>query len=268
MIVDKQFHEWFTDCLGNGPIPYGHVIPILKNIQGHPEGPLLWHKHIHGIMLNDLGFSACTHEHCLYYKRDKDGNNLILVLRQVDDFIISANLLTTAFDIEAYHGLRHRSTDSDLGVIKRFNGVNIQQRRYCVKVLAETYLTRVLEHHGWLNLHASNIPIPMKTETAFMATLELTEGPTDEKPKQALEQEMGFSDRQAIGEAIFPMMICQIDISPAIVKLSQYSEKPAKCHSQALKNLFAFLNATKGEGLYYWRKEAHMELPDEPLPIE
>jgi hypothetical protein len=91
MIVDKQFHEWWTACLGNDPIPYGQVIPILKNLQGHPEGPRLWHKHIHRIMLNDLGFSACTHEHCLYYKRDTNGKNLILVLRQVDDFIISAN---------------------------------------------------------------------------------------------------------------------------------------------------------------------------------
>ena len=107
----------------------------------------------------------------------------------------------------------------------------------------------------------------MRTETAFMATLELTEGPTDEQEKQALEQEMGFSYGQVIGEAIFAMTICRIDISPAIIKLSQFSEKPAKCHYQALKNLFAFLNATKGEGLYYWRQEARMDLPDEPLPI-
>jgi hypothetical protein len=100
-----------------------------------------------------------------------------------------------------------------------------------------------------------------------MATLELTEGPTNEKEKQALKKEMGFSYRQAIGEAIFAMTICRIDISPAIIKLSQYSEKPAKCHYQALKNLFAFLNATKSEGLYYWHQDACMDLPDEPLPI-
>jgi hypothetical protein len=107
----------------------------------------------------------------------------------------------------------------------------------------------------------------MQTETAFMATLELTEGPIEEHDKKTLEKEMGFSYRQVIGEAIFAMTICRIDISPAIIKLSQYSEKPAKCHYQALKNLFAFLNATKSEGLYYWRQEARMDLPDEPHPI-
>jgi hypothetical protein len=58
-----------------------------------------------------------------------------------------------------------------------------------------------------------------------MAALELTEGPTDDKLKKALEQEMVFSYRQVIGEAIFAMTICRIDISPAIIKLSQYSSR-------------------------------------------
>ena len=103
------------------------------------------------------------------------------VLRQVDDFIISASLLNTALDIKAQIQTKMTNPLNDLGIIKRFNDVDIQQTRYYVKVFAETYLTRVLEHHGWLTLHAANIPIPMRTETAFMATLELTEGPTDEQ---------------------------------------------------------------------------------------
>jgi hypothetical protein len=267
MVVDKQFHEWWTECLGNPPIPYGYVIPILKNLQGHPEGPRLWHKHIHSIMLDSLDFKACTHEHCLYYKRDEATNELILVLRQVDDFIISAKLKAAALAVKAKLQLHMTNPLHDLGIIKRFNGVDIPQTRHYVKVYAETYLTRVLQHHGWLDLPASNIPIPMRTETAFMAKLELSEGPTDEKAKTILETEMGFSYRQVIGEAIFAMTICRIDISPAIIKLSQYSENPAKCHYQALKNLWAFLAATKDEGLYYWRPEARPDLPDAPLPI-
>ena len=188
MIVDKQFHEWWTECLGNPTIPYGQVIPILKNLQGHPDGPRLWHKHIHGIMINDLGFQACTNEHCLYYKRDKDDKNLILVLRQVDDFIISASLLATTLNIKAQIQTKMTNPLNDLGIIKRFNGVDIQQTRYYVKVFAETYLTRVLEHHGWLNLHAANIPIPMRTETAFMATLKLTKAPLTKKKSKPLNK--------------------------------------------------------------------------------
>jgi hypothetical protein len=54
--------------------------------------------------------------------------------------------------------------------------------------------------------------------------------------------------------AIMTMPTCRIDISPAIIKISQYSKKPAKYHYIALKNLFAFLNTTKSEGLYYYGK--------------
>jgi hypothetical protein len=136
MIVDKQFHEWWTNCLEHPPIPYGQVILILKNLQGHPKGPRLWHKHIHGIMLNGLGFSTCTHEHCLYYECNKGGNNLILVLRQVDDFIISAKLLATTFDIKPQIQSKMTNPLNDLGIIKHFNGVDIQQTHYYIRVLA------------------------------------------------------------------------------------------------------------------------------------
>ena len=78
---------------------------------------------------------------------------------------------------------------------------------------------------------------------------------------------MGFSYRQVIDEAIFAMTICCIDISPAIIKLSQYTENPAECHYIALKNLWAFLAAAKSEGLYFWRPAPRPDLPDEPLPI-
>jgi hypothetical protein len=50
MQVDAQFCKWWTQCLGNPPIPKGYVIPILKNLQRHLEGPWLWDNHIRGII--------------------------------------------------------------------------------------------------------------------------------------------------------------------------------------------------------------------------
>jgi hypothetical protein len=77
---------------------------------------------------------------------------------------------------------------------------------------------------------------------------------------------MGFSYRQGIGELIFALTICRIDISIAIITLSQYSERPAKEHYQAVKAVFVYLWHTKSDGLYYWRPSPQMDLPDEPLP--
>jgi hypothetical protein len=265
MQADKQFREWWTQCLGNPPIPEGWVIPILKNLQGHPEGPRLWDNHIRGIMVKNLGFKTTTHEQCFYYKRTTT-DGLILILRQVDDFIIAAKSMTTCQAIRKEIQGHMANPLNDLGVIKRFNGVDIVQTRHYVKVHCETYLARICEHHGWTNEKCANKPVPMKSDSTYQAILQLAEGPESMKERQQLEETMGFSYRQAIGELIFALTICRIDISVAVITLSQYSENPAKEHYQATKAVFVYLWHTKDDGIYYWRPEPREDLPDIALP--
>jgi hypothetical protein len=57
-------------------------------MQGHPESPRLWEKHIDRI-LRDIGLTPTIHEPCIY-----SGLILgerVLFMRQVDDFAISAS---------------------------------------------------------------------------------------------------------------------------------------------------------------------------------
>jgi hypothetical protein len=99
MVVDEQFRDWWENCLGKSPIPQGWVIPILKNLQGHPKAPRLWHTHIDGILITKMGFQHTTHEVCLYFKHHYI-HGLILVLRQVDDFIIGAKTMQLCLKIK------------------------------------------------------------------------------------------------------------------------------------------------------------------------
>jgi hypothetical protein len=43
---DRAFQDWWVNKKGKTPIPDGHVIPVLGAMQGHPELPCLWEKHI------------------------------------------------------------------------------------------------------------------------------------------------------------------------------------------------------------------------------
>ena len=97
MQVDAAFRDWWVNCLGSDPVPPDYVIPIQHNLQGHPKGPHIWHKHIDKILKEDLDFTTTTHEPCLYFKRDQD-NNLIILLPQVDDFIIATKDVKTCTD--------------------------------------------------------------------------------------------------------------------------------------------------------------------------
>jgi len=89
MQPNDQFREWWTDCLGKPELKPDEVIPIYHALQGHPESPRLWDKYITKMLVEEFDFETCTHESCLYYKRDED-NNLILITRQVDDLKVSA----------------------------------------------------------------------------------------------------------------------------------------------------------------------------------
>jgi hypothetical protein len=75
---------------------------------------------------------------------------------------------------------------------------------------------------------------------------------------------MGFSYRQAIGELIFALTICRPDIAVPVIKLSQCASRPAPEHYKAVKAVFVYLNATREDGLVYWRKKPRNDLPAGP----
>jgi hypothetical protein len=281
MEADEQFRSWWTDCMGRPPNPRGFVIPIQKALQGHPEAPRLWHQHIHNILLKEEGFECCTHEPCLYFKRDieqpsnnehqiyvkqTDDDGFILILRQVDDFAISGSSPEACEKVR--QAIQNQMTNelNDLGVIKRFNGLDIHQTRAYLKISCETYIDKINKHHGWENEHAADRPVPMRNDAAYQATLELATAPETEKEQRELEKAMGFSYRQAIGELIFALTICRPDIAVPVIKLSQYASRPAPEHYKAVKAVFVYLNATRDDGLVYWRKKPRNDLPDVPYP--
>jgi hypothetical protein len=217
--------------------------------------------------MRELGFQATTHETCLYHKTI--GKDLILVLRQVDDFsIASTNPALCKATIKEIED-RMQNPLNDLGVINHFNGIDILQARDFVKISCETHIDKIVSHHGWQHEIASNQPIPMRADSESLRKLELSKGPENPVEAQALETEMGFSYRQAIGELIFAMTVGRIDISYPIIKLSQYSAMPSKAHYQAVKQIFVYLHATRDHGLTYWRPEPNMNLPyhEPPMPI-
>ena len=140
---------------------------------------------------------------------------------------------------------------NNLGIIKRFNGVDIIQTRHYVKIHCETYITQIVEHHSWTTEKAANLPLPMKSNTSYQAILQLAEGSECIKEQVQLEASMGFSYQHGIGELIFALTICQINISITVITLSQFSACLAKAHYQAVKAVFVYLWHTKSNGIYY-----------------
>jgi hypothetical protein len=217
--------------------------------------------------VKDLKCVPTTHEKCLYNRRDEH-DNLQMILRQVDDFSVSAPEQQACQDIIQQIGLHLTVPLNDLGIIRKFNGVNIHQTKWYIKISCEDYLLKILMQHDWLHLKASALPVPMRSDSKYQRDLETAERPTTPEAQQHIQTQAGFSFRMATGELIYALIVARMEISFAIIKLSQYSANPALIHYKALQHVFAYLNHTREDGLIYWRPRPRHDLPDIQAPVQ
>jgi Reverse transcriptase (RNA-dependent DNA polymerase) len=263
MHVDDQFREWWTEKMHRPPIPPGYVLPVCHALQGHPEAPRLWENHIHSILSDKLHYKPTTHEKCLYTSGSPSHpDQQAALLRQVDDFAISVSTSTACEQRISAIGSFLQVPLNQLGVITKFNGVNIQQARWFIKVSCQDYLRKILENHNWLDLRAADMPVPMRSDSAYQRELETATRPQTPQDQQNVQDQAGFVYRTAIGELIYALIVARLEISFATTKLSQYSANPALIHYTAVKQVFAYLNNTMEEGLIYWRASPRDDLPD------
>mmetsp|Transcript_14552 Transcript_14552/g.20797 ORF Transcript_14552/g.20797 Transcript_14552/m.20797 type:complete len:1557 (+) Transcript_14552:1335-6005(+) len=266
--VDDTFRDWWENELKRPPIPKGYVLRVNHALQGHPESPRLWERHIDTI-LRKLKFTPTTHDPCLY-NYNANGKR-ILFLRQVDDFSIAARDPQDAHDIIAQINAELSIPVKDQGLIEWYNGIDIEQTKYYVRLHATTYFHKMLQNHGWFNPEtipsdSPVLPIPMSGDNEYIRKLDLATPPTDQADKNRLQDEYGFKYRQVIGEVLYPMVKCRPDISTSIIKLSQYMSNPAREHYQAVQQLVKYISQTYTEGIIYWREHTCDHHPDKGIP--
>ena len=263
VVVDQQFREWWRSK-GREDIPPGYVMRVNCALQGHPESPRLWSKLIDKILREDIGLSPTRHEPCLYSGTVDDKK--VLFLRQVDDFAIACKDTGVAHSIIERISSKLSAPMKYLGIVDRYNGVDIDQTMDYIKLHSKTYLTKILKSHNWLtdNEKEKQFPTPMRDDSAYLNILDTAKGPESEEERIKLEEEAGFSYRTALGEALFAMITCRPDISFAIIKLSKYANSPAKEHYTAMKKVFRYLRATLEDGITYWRKDTTEDIRLKP----
>ena len=106
-----------------------------------------------------------------------------------------------------------------LGIIDRFNGVDVSQTRQYIKISNKTYITKILQHKTFPKEHFNQHPIPMPDDKAYNRKIEEAP-PLDTCVLKNMEQKYGYSYRQGVGELIYAMVTCCPDISYPIIKLS------------------------------------------------
>ena len=261
---DKAFREWWWARKGER-IPEGYVIPVLRAMQGHPESPRLWERHIDRILREELGLTPTVHEPCLY-SGEIEGER-VLFLRQVDDFACAApsqRICDIIFDMMDDH---LTLTLKRLGSITLFNGIDVQQSRDYNKISVETFIDKACDKYKdtWLKegkqvAHYKMTPLPSNDR------LLLAKGDPDEKAQRRLAKEMDMNYRSVVGELTYAMITCRPDIAYAVVKLAQANTCPSKDHYLAAQHCMRYLHETRSDGIYYWRSTSRADLAEVPVP--
>lgn len=260
LFIDEAYKEWWTEHLKLPPIPnHCKVVRVHNAIQGHPESPRLWEKHIHHILQQEK-MKPATHERCLYVGQTP--GTQILFLRQVDDFAAAATTEELATNLFQKINSCLRINLKILGRVDRFNGMDIHQTRDYIKITCERYLHKMLKAHNWLesSTHPER-PTPLPSDNHFIQSLENAVRPNTTVEKDQLRSKMGFHYRQVIGEVLYPMTKCRPDVAFHITKLSQYMDNPAEEHYLTLRQLCKYLASTLTDGIYYWRLRPRPDLP-------
>ncbi len=237
-------------------------------MQGRPESPRLWEKHIDRILW-DIGLTPTIHEPCIY-----SGLILgkwVLFMRQVNNFAILApsqwiaNHLLDLIDDKLSIPMKHQ------GLVTLYNGLDILQTRDYTKVLCEMYINWISNihlDHGWMKSYLiSDCPTPLPTTPQFMKALQTEEGDLDPVAQWTLEKKMGFSYHSGIKQLEYAMVCCCPDLSFATIKISHNNMCPGRVHFDGVQHTLKYLYHTQSEGLYFWRTTPRTKLESILLPL-
>ncbi len=112
----------------------------------------------------------------------------MLFLQQVDDFAIALMNSTLANTIIESINKNLRIQVKNLGIIDRFNGIDIVQTQHYVKLSCEKYLRKMLKMHHWHGENStSNLPLPMAADSTSITALEDTVPPNTEMEQRQLK---------------------------------------------------------------------------------
>jgi hypothetical protein len=231
---------------------------------------------ITGILEKELGFRSTVHERNLY-RGVIDGKS-VLVCRQVDDFAIASHDPATAETLVGLINARVTTVHQGIGLERasgmhcRYNGLDVHQTADYTKLNCETYIDRVLQTHGWTSPYEGETDrhdsVPMTSDVSNrLVTLE--DGPAEGTIEhKRLEQSIGYSFRQILGELTYAYVLCRPDIGYAVSLLSRFSTAPHREHYLALKQICRYLRRTRDWGILYWRPQPIPSLPTVPFEAE
>ena len=180
------------------------------------------------------GYRRSEIDHCLYTKRAKDGNLLILIL-YVDDMLIASK---NRDEIDALKKKLHNNFDmKDMGNASHILGMRVvrDQSKRLLYLCQTEYINKVLDRFNMKGGKALSTPLPSYVKLSSQDSPKID----DEKAQTA-----HISYSCVVGSLMYAMIATHPDIAFALGAISRYMSNLGKRHWEVVKGILWYLSGT------------------------
>lgn len=224
----------------------GMVCRLLMSLYGLKQSPRNWYLLCSGFIRDELGFRATVSDPCLFVKRSRTGQ-LILLFLFVDDMQVAFDAADEREWSELHGKLQVRFNITDLGESKFMLGMRITRDRQArtIKLDQELYITKALEKFGL----GSCKPAP----TPGSADSDVTDGASGE---HLVDQKLFL---EMVGTLLYAAISTRLDIAYAVNRLTRRMQAPTARDAKACERVFRYLAGTKSLGLLFGRRRGDVK---------
>jgi transposase InsO family protein len=215
------------------------VCRLKKSLYGLKQAPRAWNTKFNEFLLK-FGLTRCDSDSCVYYRRQEEGE-IIIVCIFVDDGLICTNTKTVSTAI-----LCHLNTHFDIRSLPadRFVGLDILRDRPNRKLYVSQldFVNKILKKFN-LDLCQPK-SIPADPNARLTASMSPNTSPDSTNP-------LSTRYREAIGCLMYVMTMTRPDIAFAVGQESQFCQNPGDGHWNGVKRIFAYLAGSAHLGLCF-----------------
>jgi transposase InsO family protein len=212
------------------------VCKLKKALYGIKQAPHEWNNEINTFMVDVLQFTRCKSDTCVYVKRCKSGNIMIISIF-VDDIIIAHHTSDSDEWLSYKQLIVSKYKIRDLGNLEWILGMKVRRNRSArtLTIDHERYIKNMLINFGMEECNTAPTPESSERLTAFASSrdTDLTEYQT------------------YVGALQYTASALRVDIAHAVNMLSRYLQAPKEEHLTAAKRVLRYLKGTATLGLNY-----------------
>lgn len=218
------------------------VCKLKKTLYGTKQAPHEWNNELNGFIVNELKFKRCLSDTCVYFKRSKNGNIIILAVF-VDDIITAFSLSDMSEWTDYKNQLSHKYKIRDLGEAEWILQMKVTRDRAKRTLILdqERYIEKVLKQFNMIQ--CKEIDTPASQEKL-----------SDADCPNSFEELRAMLDKpymNVVGSLLYAALTTRLDIAYAVNLVSRFMKNPGEVHWRACKRILRYLQGTKPTGLMF-----------------